>query len=83
MSSMNFKIVENKGYKVSEVDRFLNEKNNTGLVKKTVVEIENIRFSLTRRKGYDPKEVDIYLDDLIAAKRSRSPETDKIGRAHV
>ena len=73
---MNFKIVENKGYKISEVDRFLNEKNNPGLVKKTVDEIENIRFSLTRNKGYDPKEVDIYLDDLIAAKKSRSPETD-------
>ncbi len=73
---MNFKIVENKGYKISEVDRFLNEKNNPDSVKKTVEEIENIRFSLTRRKGYDPKEVDIYLDDLIEAKRSLSPKSD-------
>jgi len=75
---MNFKIVENKGYRISEVDRFLNEKNNPDSVKKTVEEIENIRFSLTRRKGYDPKEVDIYLDDLIEAKRSLSPKTDTV-----
>ncbi len=75
---MNFKIVENKGYKISEVDRFLNKKNNPDSVKKTVEEIENIRFSLTRRKGYDPKEVDIYLDDLIEAKRSLSPKTDTV-----
>ena len=78
MSSMNFKIVEKKGYKISEVDRFLKERNNPDSVKKTVEEIENIRFSLTRRKGYDPKEVDIYLDDLIEAKRSLSPKTDTV-----
>ena len=75
---MNFKIVEKKGYKISEVDRFLKERNNPDSVKKTVEEIENIRFSLTRRKGYDPKEVDIYLDDLIEAKRSLSPKTDTV-----
>ena len=75
MSSMNFKIIENKGYKISEVDRFLNEKNNPGSQKKTVEEIENVRFSLTRKKGYDPKEVDTYLDGLIEAKKGFSPET--------
>ena len=73
---MNFKIVENKGYKISEVDRFLNEKNKPDSAKKTVEEIENIRFSLTRRKGYDPKEVDIYLDGLIETKKNPSPRID-------
>lgn len=73
---MNFKIIENQGYKISEVDRFLNKKNNADSPKKTVEEIENIRFSLTRKKGYDPKEVDNYLDDLIEAKKSLSPETN-------
>jgi len=73
---MNFKIVENKGYKISEVDRFLNEKNKPDSAKKTVEEIENIRFSLTRRKGYDPKEVDIYLDGLIETKKNLSPRID-------
>tara|TARA_B100001250_G_scaffold70306_1_gene56668 strand:+ start:209 stop:826 length:618 start_codon:yes stop_codon:yes gene_type:complete len=73
---MNFKIVENKGYKISEVDRFLNEKNKPDSAKKTVEEIENIRFSLTRRKGYDPKEVDVYLDGLIETKKNLSPRID-------
>ena len=77
MGSMNFKTIESRGYRISEVNRFLDETNKDNSSKRTVEEIESIRFSLTRRKGYDPKEVDSYLDDLIAAQKSLSAETNE------
>ena len=68
MYRINFKIIEKKGYRISEVNRFLAKSRAEGAEKgskNTVEEIENVRFSITLGKGYDPKEVDTYLDEMI------------------
>lgn len=79
ISTKKFKIVTNSGYKIAEVDRFLDRVHESSASEQeniTREDIDNIRFSLTRRKGYDPREVDTYLDGLAEEKNTYKPDNN-------
>ncbi|MCH1513115.1 MAG: DivIVA domain-containing protein [Acidimicrobiales bacterium] len=74
-----FDKVQRRGYKISEVNQFMEKIAAQNLTETPLVlknEVEIISFSLTKRKGYSPKQVDDYLDSLGSDLASGIPKSD-------